>query len=80
MTAAIESHALHAAAGNTLQAGMIAAGAALALAALIALVFLVAVFRAPRTAKSSKHQEPAWWPEFERDFACYVAGLRRQSQ
>jgi hypothetical protein len=77
MAATIESHALHAAAGDTLQTTMIAASAALALAALIALVFLVVVFRAPRDAKSSKYREPAWWPEFERDFARHVAGPRR---
>ena len=78
MTATISSHVLHAAVGDPLQAAMIAAAAALALAALIALVFLVAVFRAPRAVTtSSKYQEPEWWPEFERDFARYVAGLRR---
>jgi hypothetical protein len=76
MTATIRSHVLHAAAGNTLQVAMIAAAAVLALAALIALVFLV-LYRGPRGAKPATHQEPRWWPEFERDFARYVAGLRR---
>jgi hypothetical protein len=78
MTAAIRFHAIDAAAGHTLQAAMIAAGAALALAALIALVVLVAVFPAPRAVKSANYREPDWWPEFERDFARYVAGLRRR--
>jgi hypothetical protein len=77
MTATVPPHALHDAAGNTLQAAMIAAGAALVVAALVALVLLVAVFRAPRAAKRSKYRDPGWWPEFERDFARYVAGLRR---
>jgi hypothetical protein len=77
MTATIGPHAFHAAAGGTLQAAMIAAGAVLALAALIALAFLAQGFRAPRAVKTPKYTEPRWWPEFERDFARYVAGLRR---
>ena len=73
MTAFAQVDVVHAVSGGPLEAAMIAIGATLALAALLGVLLLLVVFRSPRT----KFTEPPWWPEFERDFARYVSGLRR---
>jgi hypothetical protein len=61
-----------------LEVAMVAIAAALGVAALVALLlFLVLDRPAGGQRKRPRSRDPAWWPEFERDFARYVSGLRR---
>ena len=75
---ATAGHALRTVGGDTLDVAVVAIAAALGVATLIALLIVVVLDRPTRAqGHRSRDPEPAWWPEFERDFARYVAGLHR---